>query len=183
MKLFIGCSSSNDIPEQYFINCINYLEELFKLDNDLVFGAYNKGLMSTSYNLAQKYNRKIIGITPKIFEDALKDLDCTETIITNTINDRTTALIKESDALIFLPGGIGTIYELLSAIESKRSGEFNKPIIIYNCNNFFDKLLSFLDNIYLEKFTLSKVKECYYVSNNITDTINYLDNYYKSICK
>ena len=179
MKLFIGCSSSNDIKKEYFKDCEEYLEELFKLDNDLVFGAYNKGLMSLSYNIAKKHKRKIIGITPKIFEDALKELDCTKTIITNTINDRTTDLIKESDALIFLPGGVGTVYEFFTALESKRSGEFDKPIIIYNSNNFFDKLLSLLEDIYKENFTSSNVKKCYHITNNAIDTIKYLNNYYK----
>lgn len=178
MKLFIGCSSSNDIPQIYNTDCKHYLEELFKLDNDLVFGAYNKGLMSISYNIALNNNREIIGITPKIFEEALEDLNCTKEIITKDINDRTKKLIEESDALIFLPGGIGTIYELFTTIESKRSGEFNKPIIIYNSNNYFDKLFLFLDEIYGQNFTSPSVKECYHISYNSKDTIDYLNRYF-----
>jgi len=125
MKLFIGCSSSNDIPEIYNTNCTNYLEELFKLDNELVFGAYNKGLMALSYNIAKKHKRKVTGITPKIFIDALKDLECNHEMVTTNINSRTDKLIEESDALIFLPGGIGTIYELFTAIECIRNHEIN----------------------------------------------------------
>lgn len=181
MKLFIGCSSSDDIQEIYNTDCSNYLEELFKLDNELVFGAYNKGLMAISYNIALKYNRKITGITPKIFVDALKDLECNEEIITTNISRRTDNLIEESDALIFLPGGIGTIYELFTSIESKRSGEFNKPIIIYNSNHFFDKLLLFLEDIYKEKFTSLSVKDTYHISESATDTIEYLNKYFKTL--
>ena len=65
MKLFIGCSSSNDISKRYLNDCEEYLEELFKLDNDLVFGAYNKGLMAIAYKLAKKsatsYASKLYG--------------------------------------------------------------------------------------------------------------------------
>jgi uncharacterized protein (TIGR00730 family) len=179
MKLFIGCSSSDDIQEIYNTDCSNYLEELFKLDNELIFGAYNKGLMAISYNIAKKYNRKITGITPKIFVESLNDLKCDQEIITTNISRRTDNLIEESDALIFLPGGIGTIYELFSAIESKRSGEFNKPIIIYNSNNFFDKLLLFLENIYNDNFTSKSVKDTYHISKSATDTIEYLNKYFK----
>ena len=175
MKLFIGCSSSNDIPEIYNTDCANNLEELFKLDNELVFGAYNKGLMAISYDIAKKNKRKVTGITPKIFVEALKDLECDEEIITTSISRRTDKLIEESDALIFLPGGIGTIYELFTAIESKRSGEFDKPIIIYNCNHFFDKLLLFLEDIYNEKFTSRLVKDTYHISESATDTIEYIN--------
>ena len=177
LKLFIGCSSSNDIDEYYNTDCRNYLEELFKLNNDLVFGAYNKGLMAIAYDIALNYNRKIIGITPEIFKDALEELTCTKEIITKNINSRTEELIEESEALIFLPGGIGTIYELFTAIEKKRSGEFNKPIIIYNSNNYFDKLLVFLEDTYNQNFTSTSVKNCYYISNSAIDTIKYLNNY------
>ena len=178
MKLFIGCSSSEQIPQIYIKDCENYLKELFKLDNTLVFGAYNKGLMAISYEQALNNNKEIIGITPKIFKEDLKELNCTKEIITNSISERTEKLIEESDVLIFLPGGIGTIYELLTAIESKRSKEFDKPIIIYNSNHYFDNLLLFLDNIYNQNFTNKSVKNCYHISNNITDTIEYINNYY-----
>lgn len=177
MKLFIACSSSDDISEYYFIECEKYLEEIFQEDHDLVFGAYNKGLMRVSYEIALKYNRQVIGITPKIFENDLKELNCNKEIITDNINRRTEQAIEESDALIFMPGGIGTIYELFTALESKRSAEFNKPIIIYNANNYFDKLLIFIDEIYNQKFSSPIIKDCYYISNSATDTLNYLKNY------
>ena len=180
MKIFIGCSSREEIPNKYFNDCNNLLEELFKLENDLVFGAYNKGIMALCYDKAKKYNRKVIGITPKIFVSALDELDCDLEIVTNNISRRTEGLIEESNVLLFLPGGIGTIYELFTVIESKRSGEFNKPIIIYNSNNFFDKLLDFLEKIYNEYFTDIKVKDCYLVMNSADDVVKYLTNIKKN---
>lgn len=179
MKLFIGCSSREDIPEKYFNNCEIYLEELFKTNNDLVFGAYNKGLMALSYQKALTNNRQIIGISPQIFKDEFKNLNCHQEIITNNISERTEKLINESDALIFLPGGIGTIYELFTAIESKRSGEFNKPIIIYNSCGYFDKLLLFMEDMYKENFTSLSVKDCYYLTKDAADTKAYLSKYYQ----
>lgn len=176
MKLFIGCSSSNDIPTKYTKDCEELLEELFKLDNDLVFGAYNKGLMNSAYEIALKHKKQVIGITPEIFKEDLKNLDCNKEMVTRNISNRTEKLIEESDVLIYLPGGIGTVYELFTAIESKRSKEFNKPIIIYNSNNYFDKLLLFLEEVYNQNFTSSSVKECYYVSNNINDILKHLEN-------
>ena len=177
MKLLIACSSREDIPSKYFEDCREYLEGLFKLDNDLVFGAYNKGLMRLSHEIALKYSREVIGANPEIYKDAFSKLNCHKEIVTKTINERTAKLIEESDALIFMPGGVGTIYELFTAIESKRSGEFNKPIIIYNSNNYFDKLLLFMEIMYNENFTSKSVKECYHISDNYQDTINYIETY------
>lgn len=180
MKLLICSSSREDIPKKYFNDCEKYLSELFKLDNTLVFGAYNQGLMKTSYEIALKNKREVIGINPEIFKSAFQDLTCNKEIITTTINERTAKLIEESDALIFMPGGVGTIYELFTALESKRSGEFNKPIIIYNSNNYFDKLLLFMEDMYNQNFTSKSVKECYHISNSYDDTLKYLDSYYQT---
>ena len=62
------------------------------------------------------------------------------------------------------------------SIDSKRCGELDKPIIVYNANHFFDELLVFLDKIYNEKFTDSSVKNCYKVTYTIKETLNYLNN-------
>lgn len=178
MKLAVCSSSIEDLDKKYINDCNTYLDDLFKEDNDLVYGAYDKGLMNISYQKALKYNRNIIGITPKIFEADAKDIECNK-IITDNISNRTVQLIEHADALIFLPGGIGTIYELFTSIELIRSKEYTKPIIIYNCNGYFDKLLAFLDTMYEEKFANISIKEYYHISANSTDTINYLNKYFK----
>lgn len=177
MKLFIGCSSSDKLDKIYSDDCNKYLEELFIEDNDLVFGAYNKGLMNLSYEIAKKYKRNIIGITPKIFVDDAMELDYTNLIVTDSISKRTEKLIEESDALIFLPGGVGTIYELFTVLESKRSGEFDKPIIIYNCNNFYNDVLKIIDDSIKNNFTKEDVKNCFYVVRSAKETIEYLSRY------
>lgn len=177
MKLFIGCSSSNDIPNKYMEDCKICLEELFNLEYDLVFGASNNGLMGLSYEVTINNRRSVIGIFPEIYKDEVESLDCLK-IPVKTISDRTLQVIEQSDALIFLPGGIGTVYELFTAIESKRSHEFDKPIIIYNSCGYFDKLFDFMSLMYDEKFTSRKVEDCYYVCDNVNDMIDHLNNYY-----
>jgi len=177
MKIFIGCSSSNDIPSIYLTESEKFLTKIFENNNDLVFGANNKGIMGLSYNIAQHYNREVIGICPKAYVKDFELLECAQEITTRTIEERTTKLIEYSDAIVFLPGGIGTIYELMAVIESKRSGEFDKPVVIYNINNFFGEFLSCLEKIYTEKFTVRKVENCYYITTNIDDALMYINNY------
>ncbi len=176
MKLFIGCSSSNDIPTEYFNDCKVLLEELMK-ENDLVFGACNSGLMGLAYNTTLKANGNITGICPEAYKDDFKTLKCDTEITTKSVSERTDSVISSSDALIFLPGGIGTIYELFTAIESKRCHEFNKPIVIYNSNGYFDKLLEFMDKVYSEKFSGFKDKRNYLVTDSISSILYYINNY------
>lgn len=178
MKLFIGCSSSNDIPTEYFNDSKVLLEELMK-ENDLVFGACNSGLMGLAYNTTLKANGNITGICPEAYKDDFKTLKCDTEITTKSVSERTDTVISSSDALIFLPGGIGTIYELFTAIESKRCHEFNKPIVIYNSNGYFDKLLEFMDKVYSEKFSGFKDKRNYLVTDSISSILYYINNYKK----
>lgn len=178
MKLFIGCSSSNDISTEYFEDCKVLLEELMK-ENDLVFGACNSGLMGLAYNTTLKANGDITGICPEAYKDDFKTLKCDTEITTKSVSERTDSVISSSDALIFLPGGIGTIYELFTAIESKRCHEFDKPIVVYNSNGYFDKLLEFMDKVYSEKFSGFKDKRNYLVTDSISSILYYINNYKK----
>lgn len=178
MNLFIGCSSRNDIPKEYFDDCTVLLEELMK-GNNLVFGACNSGLMGLSYKVTLLEKGKVTGICPEAYKDDFKDLKCDTEIVTKSISERTDNVISSSDALVFLPGGIGTIYELFTAIESKRCHEFNQPIIIYNSNGYFDKLLEFMEKMYHEHFSDSKDKENYFVTTSISAILYYINNYEK----
>ena len=175
MKIFVGCSASEDIPSKYRLDCNMLLDELFRNNNDLVFGACNSGIMSDAYMSALGHNRKIVGICPEAYVDDFKDLKCTTEITTKTVNDRTDGLIRESDVLLFLPGGFGSVYELFTAIESKRCHEHNREIIIYNSEGFYDELLAFIERIYKEKFAKEYVRDYYFVSDSKEEIIDYID--------
>ena len=176
MNIFIGCSSSNDIPKEYFDDCEVLLKEIMK-GNNLVFGACNSGLMGLAYNTTLKANGNITGICPEAYKDDFKTLKCDTEITTKSVSERTDSVILSSDALIFLPGGIGTIYELFTAIESKRCHEFDKPIVVYNSHGYFDKLLEFMSKVYNEKFSGFKDKRNYLVTDSIPLILYYINNY------
>ena len=177
MKLFIGSSSYETIPKKYFDDCRAYLSELFKSDNDLVFGACSDGLMGLCYDVAKENGRMITGITPEFYKDDLSKLECDTEIITENISKRNESLIENADSIIFLPGGVGTVYEIFAAIESKRAHEFDKPIVIYNSSNFYDKLESFLKESYDDTFISDETYKSFYISHSAEDTLRYLKNY------
>jgi len=179
MKLFIGSSSRNEIPMKYYGYCKEFLDMLFQEKYDLVFGACGKGLMGLSYNVALNNYDDIIGIYPEVYKDEVEELQCIEMPV-KSISERTDKVIEQSDALIFLPGGIGTVYELFTAIESKRAKEHDKPIIIYNCCDFYNDLLHQFDKMYDEKFTSICDEVCYYVCASPEQAIDYLKKYNKN---
>ena len=133
--------------------------------------------MGISYNIAYSNKRHITGISPDFYKDNFNNLECNKEIITKTVNERTNTIIKESDILIFLPGGIGTTYELLTCIESKRGCEFDKPIIIYNSKHYYDKFIDFINIMIQDGFVTKEVLSNFHISNSAKDTLNYINNY------
>lgn len=183
MKIFIGCSSSNSIDKKYLDDC-KALLDLILHENDLVFGACNNGIMGLAYNCALTNGRKITGICPETYKDDFKSLKCDKEITTKYVSERTKKLIDESDILLFLPGGIGTYFELFCAIESKRCHEFNKPIIIFNSNGFFNKFIEMMNQNFQNGFSKSSDKSNYIIANDIYDVVQAIsstvsDNNYK----
>ena len=77
MKLFIGCSSTNNIPDKYLKDCSNYLDELLR-ENDIVFGGCSTGLMGLAYNITKENKKKLNGKYTTIFKSDLDILDCDE---------------------------------------------------------------------------------------------------------
>lgn len=176
MKLFVACSSSDDIPDIYFKDCKNLLDILLK-DHDLVFGVAHSGLMGLSYDIALDHHREITGICPEMYQEDFKKLKCSLELTTKNIEGRTHQLICMSDVLLFLPGGIGTIDELFAAIDQKRCHEFDKPIIIYNSNGYFNLLLEFMGKLYHEHFSPLIDQSSYFVSDSIPEIIEYINQY------
>lgn len=174
MQIFVACSASNDIPKKYFDDARYILERVLK-KNDLVFGACPNGLMGVSYDIALKNSRNITGVCPEAYKDDFLALKCTKEITTYSVAGRTDELINESDVILFLPGGIGTMYELFRALESKRCNEYDKPIIIFNCHGFYDKWLQLMDQIYSEKFSKKDDSNNYIIVNNKEDVIKLIE--------
>lgn len=176
MKIFVGCSSSSNIDEKYLKQNKQLLDIIFQ-ENDLVFGACINGIMGLAYESALNHNKQIIGICPSAYKEDLKSLKCTKEIVTDSVSERTKKIIEESDLLLFLPGGIGTYFELFSSIEGKRCHEFNKPIIIFNQNGFFNKFIEIMNQNIQKGFSKQTDSLNYIISDNIQQIIYYIKKY------
>ena len=174
MNIFIGCSSQN-------AHNLRYKNEAEKLGNfintnkhTLVFGGCNSGLMGVIYNSIANKTDYIVAVLSKAYENDLNSLSYKKSYVFDTIIERKQCFYDHSDALVFLPGGIGTLDEIISAIESKRNHEHSLPILIVNTNGFFNPLLNMINKIYAEGFTNPKFSKLYHVVNSCDDVIKLL---------
>lgn len=176
MRLFIGGSVSNEIDDKYKNEEEKLAEAVIKNKWDIICCGDLRGIFGNLYHEWKKSKFDMKMAVPKVYLPYAKDLEKEINYIPNTINERTDILIKEADVCVFLPGGIGTIYEIMSTIETKRAGEHNKEIVIINFDGFFNKLLEMLEQIYKEKFANNKDRDNYIIVNTTEEAIQYLKN-------
>ena len=175
MNIFVGSSSRDTQNAVYNAVAEEIGDFIVENKHNYVFGGCEYGLMGKVYSVVSgAKDSKIYVVQAKAYADDINSLDFDEAVIADTVNERKNAYTKYSDVLLFLPGGIGTIDEILTAIETRRNHEHNLPIIIVNVCNFFDPLLKMLESIYAEGFADEKNKECYFVATSIQEAKDYL---------
>lgn len=175
MNVFVGCSSRDTNNEDYNRIAEEIGKFIVRGRHNYVFGGCDMGLMGKIYSVVyNSTDSKVIITIAKAYEDDLKILSYSEAYMFDTVNERKNAFIELADVMIFIPGGIGTIDELLTAIETRRNHEHDVPIIIINANNFFGHLLNMLNRIYDESFADSRNSKLYFVANTVEEAVNHL---------
>lgn len=172
MKVFIGCSSKEKVDNIYINSAKTLAKKLVEKNYDLVIGGTD-GIMKILHDTFLKEKRAvtILGVT-----NYFNVSSPSKNIYTyDSIAKRKQAITKLADVVIFLPGGIGTIDEMFTTIESKRANEHNKEIIIININNYYDNLINQLDTMYKNSFADYNNQKYYTIFNNIEDVIKYIN--------
>ena len=164
MRICVYGAGSTKIKSKYIDESYRLGEEIAKRGHSLVFGGGSTGVMGAVSKGALDNNGKVIGIAPKWmekFEGICRE--CDEFIYTESMKERKNLFLEKSDAFIIAPGGIGTLEELFEIITWKQLGLYPKPIVILNTNGFFDKVLSFLDQLIEQNFMREEHKKMWKV--------------------
>ena len=103
--------------------------------------------------------------------------ECVELHITPCMRSRKAKMDEISDAVVALPGGLGTLEELSEMIVQKQLGYNNKPIVILNTNGLYNNLIEFFNEIIEQKFASKQSRELFYVASTPFEAIQYLKNY------
>lgn len=153
MEVLIIASSRDNISDYYKSIARNISNYLAKNNCNLIFGGASSSMMGICYDEFSRLNRNIYAYTTLKYVDDLKNLPNSKKVICETTFDLKKNMFENSDLIVCLPGGIGTISELLSYIEEKRSNEKDIPIIVYDENEYYKKLFNMLDGTVINKFS------------------------------
>lgn len=153
MRICIYCASSAKIDEIYFEATERLAKILVNSDVQVIYGGGGHGLMGKLADTVLAQGGQIKGIMPQFMNEVeWAHKNVTDFEFTKTMHERKAKFLENIDALIALPGGTGTLEELLEAITLKRLGQFTKPIIILNTNGYYDPLILMLKRCVEEKF-------------------------------
>ncbi len=142
VAVYLGSADIADPKfRQAVIDLANYLADH---DMTLVFGGSSCGMMKLLADTMLARNGKVIGVFTKSLPEKLIRHDLTESIITENLAERKSEMLKHADAIVALPGSIGTFDELFDALAQKKLGAIRCSIGVLNVDGFFDPLFELL---------------------------------------
>jgi len=156
MKVCI-CGGTNPATNPKFFAVAQKMGELLVAsDFEMVWGGNAFGVLSHIHKQYIEKQKKNTLLMPKAYE---YDLDVMESgkkdkvELIDKVSERTYKMFTMADAVVFMPGGIGTIYEFWSAVEYRRAQEFDIEIILLNHQGFYKHQLAHFDFINKNGFT------------------------------
>ncbi|MDR0795740.1 MAG: TIGR00730 family Rossman fold protein [Tannerella sp.] len=149
----IYCASSTQISPVYSLAAAQLGTLLGKRNIKIINGAGSIGLMRMVADAALQAGGTVTGVIPRFMvKNGWGHTALTEMIEVETMHERKQVMVDLSDAAIALPGGYGTMEELLEIITWKQLGLYQKPIVIMNTNGYYDALFSMLQHAVNEYF-------------------------------
>ncbi len=113
----------------------------------LVYGGGGVGLMGIAARAALAAGGNVIGVIPRALFEREQGLDAvSELVVTETLRERKAIMFERSDAFIAMPGGFGTLEELVETLTLRQLRYHNRPIYLLNSAGFYDPLLAFFQH-------------------------------------
>jgi uncharacterized protein (TIGR00730 family) len=142
----------------------------------IVFGGSRTGLMGTLADEALARGGEVIGVIPRqLMEREIAHRSLTDLHVVATMHERKALMAELADAFVALPGGIGTLEELVEMITWAQLGLHAKPIGIVNVDGYFDSLLAFLQHAVGEGFVSATNSELLAVESDPEALLDELD--------
>lgn len=176
-RVCVYCASSSQCDALYFEETQRLGALLARHGYAIVYGGGGAGLMGALADAALAAGGEVIGVLPHFMKQVEWGHNgLTDMRLVDDMHERKRTMIESSEALIALPGGCGTLEELLEAITWKRLGLHTNPIIIVNTRGFYDPLIAQLERCIDERFMLPKHRAMWSVVASVEEVLPALQN-------
>jgi uncharacterized protein (TIGR00730 family) len=138
----------------------------------LVYGAGDVGLMGAVARAAMEAGGQTIGIIPRhILDREIGIRDLTAMIVTDTMHERKKIMFANAEAIVALPGGAGTVDEMVEVLTWRQLGLHDKPLILMNLDGYWDPLIGMIDHIIARGFADASLRGFLTVTRDSAETL------------
>jgi uncharacterized protein (TIGR00730 family) len=167
----VYCASSNAAPPDFIAAAEAFGALLAHEGIRLVYGGGGVGLMGATARAAHAAGGKVLGVIPHFLTSHERPLKTVETVIVNSMHERKMMMFEEADAFAILPGGIGTLEEVIELLSWRRLGLHAKPIAFLNLQGFWDPLFAVFQHILDQKLIPAEFKETWTSVERVEDLL------------
>ncbi len=141
----------------------------------LVYGAGDVGMMGRVARTSQKAGGQTFGVIPiHLFEREVGKRDLSTFVVTENMHERKKVMFMNSDAIVVLPGGAGSLDEFFEVLTWRQLSLHSKPIILLNIDGFWDPLVALVDHVIARDFAEPSLREFISVANDVPALIDIL---------
>jgi uncharacterized protein (TIGR00730 family) len=178
LSVCVFCSSSDAIDPSYRTVATDLGAAIAREGWALVYGGGDVGLMGEVARAALAGGAHVTGVIPHRLADREIALhDVTELIRTDTMRERKALMDERADAFVVLPGGIGTLEELVEIVTLKQLGYHDRAIIVVDCRGYWDPVLSQFQRMVDERMADETLLGLYDVVGAVDDVVTVLQRY------
>jgi cytokinin riboside 5'-monophosphate phosphoribohydrolase len=177
-SLCVYCSSSDRLDPKYYAMAEEVGREIGGRGWTLVYGGGKTGLMGAVARGTKQGSGRVVGVIPefmKVRELAFDEAD--ELISVITMRERKMLMETRADAFLALPGGWGTLEEILEILTLAHLEVLHKPIVILNHEGYYDDLLKMFDRVVEEKFMHATIRGKYAVARTLGEIFPVIENW------
>ena len=169
-KIGVYLSSKDNLPESYVKAAREVGELIGRTGRTLVYGGARKGLMEVLAHSVKQHGGRVLGMVPDVIvERGLESEAIDVTFRCADLSDRKDMMNRESDVLLALPGGIGTLDEVFTVLANTCIGIRRQPLVFFNVDGCWNALLAALDDLFRQGLISGRPEDFYQVASNIDE--------------
>ena len=167
----VYCGSSDLADPRFLKDAADFGAALAADGLRLVYGGGGVGLMGACARAAHEGGGRVFGIIPDFLVARERAFDEVETVVVTSMHERKMAMFEQSDAFVVLPGGIGTLEEIVELLSWRRLSLHAKPILIYNPRDFWRPMFDLFEHTIREGLTPGDFTDAWCVTDRVEEII------------
>jgi uncharacterized protein (TIGR00730 family) len=174
--LCVYCSSSDRLDPKYAAAAQELGREMVPRGWGLVYGGGKTGLMGAVARAVKESGGRVVGVIPEFMkarELAYDEADELVTVV--TMRERKLLMETRADAFVTLPGGFGTLEEIMEILTLRQLDVVKKPCVFFNQDGFYDDLLRLFERMLREKFFKPSNMDLFRVATTIPEVFTQID--------